>query len=131
MTRFTLLVLIINLIMISCGNSHNTALKNFIPGTYVTAYEGTYSIGNDTIEIRQQGDSETNTYLIIKRNAYQRKQKGTVKENINYKSSTWTGIFDENKKTVTVSKNGRTILFDIDQNEMKMGITVYKKLKSL
>ena len=131
MTRSIVCIGLISLIMAGCGNRNDAALKTFIPGTYTTSYEGDYSIGNNTIEIRQQSNTENNAYTIIKRNAHQRRQNGVLKEGMNYSSTTWTGLFDESTKALTITRTGRVLLFDIEQNEMKMGITTYKKLKTL
>ena len=130
MTRSIVCIVLTCLIMAGCGNRNDAALKTFLPGTYTTSYEGDYSIGNDTLEIRQQGNGENNAYTIIKRNAHQRKQNGVLKEGVNYKSTTWTGLFDESTKALTITRTGRVLLFDVEQNEMKMGITTYKKLKT-
>lgn len=98
-------------ILFSCGGTQNEnateKVKSFIIGTYVRAFEGEYSTGNDTLVIAQP-DANNNYYTIQHRMSFQ-----TIKDKkplpLEYKIENWTAIFNEQTNVLEEQKKGKRL----------------------
>jgi hypothetical protein len=124
-----MLAIMISLIIAfyGCRSAEKEDWKAFIPGVYATAYNHHYSIGWDTLIITLNQGTESNVYTIVRHNRHQRIIHGNAKPAIS-KHFVWTGITDDKLHALIISKNKRLIVFEPASNQLKIGITIYKKI---
>ena len=115
-----LLLLMVPMLLLFMGCK--TQVKDFIPGTYVSEWTTEFTQARDTILIEPVIKDGSAVYQVTRR-TYMLFQKRPQ-----YKLVHWTGIFNTNNQTFTITNNGRILLFDPAAHEMKMGQTSYKKL---
>lgn len=118
-------------IFVSCSSmqkKHATdKIKFFITGTYVRAFEGEYSIGNDTLIIIQPGLSD-NYYIVQHKMSYQQiKDKQPLP--VEYKTENWTTIFNGQTNVLEEQKKGKRLSFLPDENALLLGNSKFKKIK--
>jgi hypothetical protein len=117
-------------IFISCSSmqkkSATDKVKSFIAGTYVRAFEGEYSIGNDTLVI-EQPDANNNYYTIQHKMSYQQiKDKKPLP--LEYKTENWTAIFNEQTNVLEEQKKGKQLSFSSEENTLLLGGSKFKKI---
>ena len=117
-------------IFISCSSmqkkSATDKVKSFIAGTYVRAFEGEYSIGNDTLVI-EQPDANNNYYTIQHKMSYQQiKDKKALP--LEYKTENWTAIFNEQTNVLEEQKKGKRLSFSPEENTLLLGGSKFKKI---
>lgn len=121
-------------LMIGCASlSSQDAVKDFIPGTYVrpindTIYDKTYVIGMDTLHIKKQTESGSETYQVDQGSRFQRTMDGNPQPE-EYKVKTWTGSYQDADKTLLIKSTGKTIAFDIKNRLIKLDEKEYKKIE--
>ncbi len=114
------------LAMSSCGLlSRKENLCEFIPGTYVSEWTTEFAASRDTLQIKVQAGS---AQYEITRRTYHHYNPETKPLPPQYKVDHWTGSYAEREKVILVHRNGRILSFNPEKGEMKMGVTVYKKL---
>ena len=118
-------------ISISCSESQNKnateKVKSFIAGTYIRAFEGEYSTGNDTLIIAQP-DANNNYYTIQHRMSYQQiKDKKPLP--VEYKIENWTAIFNEQTNVLEEQKKGKRLSFIPGENTLLLGGSKFKKIE--
>jgi hypothetical protein len=117
-------------VLFSCSNQkekQTEKITSFIPGTYVRAFEGEYSVGHDTLVIAQP-DVANNLYTIQHNSSYQKIREKQLQP-IEYKSENWTAIFDERTNVLLEQKKGKQITFLPGKNELMLGTSQFKKIK--
>jgi hypothetical protein len=118
-------------ILISCSESQNKnateKVKSFIVGTYIRAFEGEYSTGNDTLIIAQP-DASNNYFTIQHKMSYQQiKDKKPLP--VEYKIENWTAIFNEQTNVLEEQKKGKRLSFLPDENALLLGGSKFKKIE--
>lgn len=131
MKNVKLLSFALIIILSSCnGVQNNTAtekVKSFIQGTYIRAFEGEYSKGNDTLVI-EQPDANNNYYTIQhKMSYYQIKDKNPLP--MEYKTENWIAIFNEQTNVLEEQKKGKRLSFLPDENALLLGGSKFKKIE--
>jgi hypothetical protein len=123
-----LIALAICIFLVGCTRLFKSDnVKEFIPGTYVSEWTSEFAESRDTLQIQLLTGSGSEQYQITRRTYHQYNQQ-TKPVKPQYKIVRWTGSFDENEKVIVVTKNGRILSFDPKNNELKMGVTKYRKL---
>lgn len=110
-------------LLISCNLlSSRDQVRDFIAGTYTTAWTTDFTEARDTVVIEPSVKAGSGTYQITRRTYmfYHKKPQ--------YRLVHWTGTFNSRDKTIIINNNERILSFDPVAKEMKMGSTVYKKV---
>lgn len=118
-----LLVAACYVLLLDCSLfSSKEQVRDFIPGTYTTAWTTAFTEAWDTVRIEPSVEEGSCTYQITRRTymIYQKRPQ--------YKLVHWTGTFNSGDKTIIINNNGRILSFDRAAKEMKLGSTVYKKV---
>jgi len=102
-------------------------LRDFIPGTYASAWSSPYSQTRDTLLIAPLTEDGSVTYTITRR-TYIEYNAAFRKREPEYRIVRWTGSYNPGAKTVVLENSGRVLSFDPDKQQLMMGIVVYKKL---
>ncbi len=130
MNNLKLLSIAAILLLMSCSeNKSNKAVekvKAYIQGTYVRAFEGEYSKGNDTLVIRQP--DKNNNYYTIKHNASYQKVRNKQLLPVEYKTENWTAIFNDQTNILEEQKEGKLISFLPDENALLLGNSKFEKI---
>jgi hypothetical protein len=116
--------------LFSCSSpqeKQTAKITSFISGTYVRAFEGEYSVGHDTLVISQP-DAANDFYIIQHNSSYQKIREKQLQP-VEYKSESWTAIFDEKTNVLLEQKEGKQITFLPDKNELMLGSSQFKKIK--
>lgn len=131
MNNLKLLTIAVTLILMSCSeNKNNKAtekVKDYMQGTYIRAFEGEYSKGNDTLVIAQP--DKNNNYYTIKHNVSYQKIRNKQLLPIEYKTEDWTAIFNEQTHVLEEQKEGRMISFLPDENSLLLGNSKFNKIQ--
>jgi UDP-N-acetylmuramate-alanine ligase len=98
--------------------------RTFIPGTYVNAAQGEFSIANDTLVIEA---TESNNYLIHRKTGFNIITDGK-KSKREYETEEWQAIYDEATKSLTETRKGKLITFYPEANKLMVGKREYKKI---
>jgi hypothetical protein len=119
------------LLFFSCGTSKDD-VEGFIPGVYARVFkdslnETTNTVGNDTLEIKKSTTGNSDFYEIHRKMKYQRTVDGQQKQE-EYKTETWKGIYDKDKKVVQETTKGKLISFLPDKNILLVNSVEYKKI---
>jgi len=102
-------------------------IQHFIEGTYVRAFQGEYSIGNDTLII-EQPDGNSNYYTIQHKMSYQQiKDKKPLP--VEYKVENWTAVFNEETNVLEEQKKGKRLSFLPNENALLLGGSKFKKIE--
>ena len=121
----------VTVILISCGGSQSNnateKVKSYMQGTYVRAFEGEYSKGNDTLVINQP--DENNNYYTIKHNSSYQKIRNKQLLPLEYKTEDWIAIFNEQTNVLEEQKKGKLISFLPDENALLLGSSKFEKIK--
>jgi len=126
-----LLTLTFVAIFASCNSTQNKSatekVKSFITGTYVRAFQGEYSFGNDTLVIAQP-DADNNYYTIQHKMSYQQiKDKKPLP--VEHKTENWTAIFNEQTNVLEEQKKGKRLSFLPNENALLLGGSKFKKIE--
>ena len=131
MNSFKFISIAITAIMISCDGTQNNGaaekIKSFMQGTYVRAFEGEYSRGNDTLIINLP-DKNNNYYTIKHASSYQ-KIRNKQLLSVEYKTEDWIAIFNEQTNVLEEQKKGKLISFLPDENALLLGDSKFEKIK--
>jgi hypothetical protein len=131
MKHTKILAFVFMMLLFSCSQmekkNSTDKILSFLPGTYVRAFEGEYSVGHDTLVISQP-DSKTNYYTIKHNSSYQ-KIRDKQLQPIEYKTENWTAIFNEKDNVLVEQKYGKLISVLPDQDELLLGESKFKKIK--
>jgi hypothetical protein len=128
------LIFPIALFVTACGSmSSDNAVKDFIPGTYVRSfndqvYENTGVSGSDTVRIKKQTESGSETFQIDRSTRISRVKEGQKLPD-KIETETWTGSYRESDKTLYITKSGNVIAFDVKNHLLKMGKNEFKKIE--
>ncbi|HEX5152863.1 MAG TPA: hypothetical protein VFW07_15535 [Parafilimonas sp.] len=118
-------------ILISCGGSQSNnatkKVKSYMQGTYVRAFEGEYSQGNDTLIINQP--DENNNYYTIKHNTSYQKIRNKQVLPLEYKTEDWIAIFNEQTNLLEEQTKGKLISFLPDEDALLLGSNKFEKIK--
>jgi hypothetical protein len=112
---------------------NQNAVINFIPGTYVckfydSIYETTNVRGVDTLRIKRQTESGSETFQIDRAKRFTRTEDGkTLPESST--SETWTASYQPSDKTLYIKNTGGTIAFDVKNQLLKIGSKQYQKVE--
>lgn len=117
---------------ITACTDDTTAVKDFIPGTYVAKYHDSLSPtanvdGVDRLQISKQTEAGSETYEIVRINTFTRTMDNQVQPQ-KTQTETWVGLYDENSKTLA-TRNGKTLAFDLKNNVLFVGSKEYQKAK--
>jgi hypothetical protein len=131
MKNLKLLHLAFIVFFISCSSMQKKnateKVKSFIAGTYVRAFEGEYSVGNDTLVIAQP-DANNNYYTIQHRMSYQQ-IKDKTPLSLEYKTENWTAMFNEQTNVLEEQQKGKRLSFLLDENTLLLGGSKFKKIE--
>lgn len=122
-----ILPVLLVLVVVSCGLRSGHEVESFIPGIYVAEWRTQFAYAKDTLQIKQADQSRQSTYIISRRTYYQYNQQ-TKPLPPQHKVETWIGSWSAGTRILTVDKNGRVITFQPEDEQLKMGIKVYRKL---
>lgn len=124
MRKITFLLVISALGLAACNSG--SAVKDFIPGTYVSQAQSEFSVANDTLVI-EPAKSADNLYLVTRKTGYRRIVNGKVQA-AEHKVKHWTGEWDTQRQVFQVMQTGNTFIFQPDQHGLLNGNSTYKKL---
>lgn len=114
-------------VVVSCGLRSGNDVERFIPGIYVAEWRTEFAYAKDTLQIKQADQSQQSTYIIGRRTYYQYNQQ-TKPVPPQYKVETWIASWSASTRILRVDKSGRVITFQPEDEQLKMGIKVYRKL---
>ena len=126
------LILLLNIVLLLVLSScelvgSKDAVQPFVPGTYCSEWSSEFSATRDTLLIRAVGARDPLLYQVTRR-TFHRYEAAMKKRPPEYKVEQWMATYAQREKVLLVHKNGRVLSFDPDRKEMRMGVTVYKKL---
>ncbi|MCR8556945.1 hypothetical protein KXD93_04800 [Mucilaginibacter sp. BJC16-A38] len=124
MRNLAFLAIAVTSLFTAC-NSGN-AIKDFIPGTYISQAQSEFSVANDTLVI-EAAKSTDNLYLITRKTGYRRITNGKV-QTVQHKVKHWTGEWDTQRQVLEVVQTGNTFVFQPDQHCLLNGNSEYRKL---
>lgn len=102
-------------------------IASSIPGTYVRAFKGEYSTGNDTLVITSP-DGGNSIYTIVHNSSYRRIIENELQA-AEYKSEKWTAILDERDNTLLEQRKGKRIAFIPGENKLLLGASEFQKIQ--
>ena len=105
-------------------SNRNTAIKRFIPGTYVKEVKNEFLIASDTLIIQRTAGEN---YLIVNRTGYQR-IKGNRLSAQQYSEENLQAVFNEKSENLYEQRLGKTFSFDPDNRRLFEGASEYKKV---
>ncbi|MDB5159559.1 MAG: hypothetical protein JWR50_4266 [Mucilaginibacter sp.] len=104
----------------------NTKTTNFIPGTYVNHAESAYSIADDTLVITA-APQNPNSYQVTRKTAFSRKVANQLQPP-EHKLKSFMTIWDADKQSLQLTQNGTVILFQPDNNTLRVENSEYRKI---
>ncbi|WP_207515946.1 hypothetical protein [Longitalea luteola] len=113
--------------------SSQNAVINFIPGMYVRSfydsiYETTNVRGVDTLRIKRQTETGSETFQVDRSKRFTRTADGkTLPES--FSTETWTTSYQPSDKTLYIKNTGGTIAFDVKNKLLKIGAKEYQKIE--
>lgn len=122
--KYYALLLSICVVILSCGNTLNDDVRDFIPGTYVREVVNEMSAGRDTLRI----SAISGTSYAIRRNGVYRRIKDGSFLPPEYKTEVWTAVYDEQTGVLNEAKRGRTLSFLSQKGLLLVGGSTYKKI---
>jgi len=125
MRTFIFKTVLLPISLLAACNSKSHQIKDFIPGTYVNQAQSVYSMANDTLEITPDAQTE-NSYHIIRKTGFNRVLDGKLQPQ-EHKVKAFTGIWDEQKQTVTITQNGIVLVFQPGGNKLMIENSEYRK----
>jgi len=126
MRTFIFKTMLLPISLLAACNSKIHEVKDFIPGTYVNQAQSAYSIANDTVQITP--DTLTgNAYHIVRKTGFCRVSGGKLQPE-EHKIKSFTGIWDGQKQTVTITQNGIILVFQPGGSKLKIENSEYRKL---
>jgi hypothetical protein len=108
----------------SCSFPSNNNAKNFIPGTYARHYTDEYTDSYDTIVIRQNA---SNIYTLNKKSSYKKLNDRSCWI-AGSEEKKWLGTYDKGTGTLFLPSVGKTVFFDPEKPELRIGAEPYKKI---
>lgn len=122
--KYFLLLVSIAITVCACSNSPHDTVREFIPGTYVREVSNEMSVGRDTLRV----SAVSGLSYAIRRNAGYRRIKEGIFLPPEYRTETWTAIYDEQTGVLNEAKRGRTLSFDSRQGLLLVGGSMYRKI---
>lgn len=113
-------LMIVSLFFACAGNDK----KPEFTGTYVRHAEGEYSIGDDTLEIRE---INKNSYSITRKSGYQKIREGKLLPR-EYRHEELTATYDPQRRQLRESKRGRIMTMQDGDSILRMEASEYKRL---
>jgi hypothetical protein len=113
------------LLLTACGDGRRVALDT-VPGTYVSAAKSEYSIARDTLLIAAV-EHTPGVYTINRRTGFRRILSGKLGLP-EYRSVSFSGVWDQEKRALQITQNGLLILFPPDGNSIRVQNSTYRKL---
>jgi hypothetical protein len=112
-------------LMLMFGACHcSDRLQVFVPGTYVNAVKGEFSVAEDTLVIVQvRGDN----YDITRRTGFRSVRNGVLLPK-HFQVRKLEGIYDVQAQVLRDVTNSRVLVFDADKGGLKVHGAVYRKL---
>lgn len=123
--KFLIVLLCPLLLLWSCSRFGRNAKRDFLPGSFVNAAEGEYSVAWDTLVISPLSDKD---YKILRKTAFHRKRSGKLMDR-ELREQNWVAIFDEKAGLLQVLKTGKLISIYPDSGMIVVGERRYHKLK--
>jgi len=122
------LFMVFSLFLAACsGLFSKDKVSGSLSGTYVNQSASSYSRAFDTLLIAKQGD-DGNIYSVDRNVSFNRIRHGKLQSN-EYHMERWTAIYDDKKKILTGTKNGRALAYVPEKKILYLGNTVYLKIK--
>src|ERR1700744_2846869 len=118
-----LVVLVLPLFWGGCKDQAEK-VADFIPGTYVNAARGPFSVAYDTLVIRAESDRH---YQLERRTAYQAVRTGKLLP-VKHRVVVYETVFDPVKLELSEPQSGRVFRFDRDKGVLLIHQAVYRKL---
>lgn len=114
------------LLLISCTESKQESIQNFIPGTYVRSFQDEFSKGNDTLIIGIR-DPRLSLYRIEKRMGYVQQIDGKMLTP-QHSVEQWTAVYNREHGQLHEQRKGKVLSFYPDENKLSLGSSEYQKL---
>ena len=126
MRYLKIMALICLIVLTGCtGESNrNTAIKRFIPGTYVKEVKNEFLIASDTLIIQRTAGEN---YLIVNRTGYQR-IKGKQLSPQQYSEINLKAVFNDKSENLYEQRLGKTFSFDPENRRLFEGGSEYEKV---
>lgn len=119
---------VIAVLLMSCGLfGKKVSVQEFIPGVYVAQWTSEFADSRDTLQIEALAAPSEGMYAITRRSYHVYNQR-TKRRKPAYELQHWTASYAQREQVLLVHKNGRVLSFDPAKQEMRMGITIYRKL---
>ncbi len=112
-------------ILFSCQPDSVSAIKDFIPGSYIRPFKTEFATGMDSLVLQEES---TNHYVITKYSRYAR-IVNEVEQPEEKHLQKWAGVFDEKDKVIREFRGGKVIHFNPKENKLLVGTTEYKKVR--
>ena len=111
------------LFAISCNNHKDSSA---LPGKYIAAYEHEFGKTDDTLTLTKANDG-ANLYKIARHSGLIKILDGKTfpKE---FLTELWILEYDEDKRTLTDLKMGKTLVWDSNRLTLQLGGRVYRKI---
>src|SRR5690606_14805347 len=111
----------------ACGKSNNN--NTVLEGVYTASLEHEFAKTEDTL-ILKKANEVNSVYQITRQSGVNRIMDGKVfpKEIL---TDSWTLEYNPDKQILTELKDGKMFIYDSNQQTLKYGETIYKKIKHL
>lgn len=114
-------------VMFGCHPGNGKAAALAITGSYAAEWKGDYSETKDTMQIIPLIKDDVVRFIITRKSFVQ--FTGLAASRLpEYKLVRWTGVYNEENRTIQIENNGRVLSFDGQSKEIIMGVVRYKKL---
>ncbi len=111
--------------LLSCTQAPELAVSEFIPGTYVRAFEHEFAKGADTLIVQT---SDQLHYQIVKRTGFQRIKNGRFLA-LENRQEKWSGVYDAATQMIRESQHGKVLHFNPAEKTLYLGASAYHKVK--
>ena len=125
-------VLLLSHVLVAClflgcqFRSDREATLRFLPGVYITEYQTEFARTRDTLQVSVLPNTHDLQYVILRRRYHE--YRPDSKRPPDYNLERWTASYSERENVLLIHKNGRTLSFDRDRQQLIMGTKRYQKL---
>src|SRR5215831_6478424 len=122
------LLSILTILLVFGCNQPQDEVISFIPGVYARYGEDEFTKGYDTLAIAGPQETGSQVFQITKRQRFQKTIEGKQLPE-QYKVTHLLATYSPESKILIVSNSGQVISFFPSRNELRFGVTSYRKIK--
>lgn len=109
------------LLFVACIGSVETQ----ITGTYVKSASSEFSVAFDTLVLERRNDQY---YLIHRKTGFRRMDELGKPGKLQLETEEWNAVYDESSGSMTESRKGRIISFDLNNGVLLLGNGRYQRI---